>query len=355
MEKICVFCGKRPENKNREHVIPQWLIKMTGDANRCGNWGIDYQELIFEERVHVKARKYPFMKFTFPACEKCNAEYGDKLETQAKSVIEKIHSNQSLEEKDISVLLDWFDKVRVGMWLGYLYYNSKDGILPKFCISERVGATDRALFIFKSETSTQGLTIFGPGSMLFSRLPIIFGMRINGYYYLNISKDFLISDEVGFPVPTEIKTDSEGNIGIETFKTGNEKIVEEEIWRKFFSLKPEIGFLQPIYKKYNKDFKDIYETEYIKKNSINVENGIGNIFYYNDGKFESFPKNETRLFITGEYVEENLKNRLAIIVSKYLIKTAEKLKLEVANKEVEEELDLAIIYQKFIMQNVIEK
>ena len=34
MEKRCIFCGKVPETKTKEHVIPQWLINMTGDPKR---------------------------------------------------------------------------------------------------------------------------------------------------------------------------------------------------------------------------------------------------------------------------------------------------------------------------------
>jgi hypothetical protein len=34
MDKFCVFCGKKPQSKNREHIIPQWLIALTGDPNR---------------------------------------------------------------------------------------------------------------------------------------------------------------------------------------------------------------------------------------------------------------------------------------------------------------------------------
>jgi hypothetical protein len=30
------FCGKNSESKTKEHIIPQWLIKYTGDPNRMG-------------------------------------------------------------------------------------------------------------------------------------------------------------------------------------------------------------------------------------------------------------------------------------------------------------------------------
>ncbi|HDR2534145.1 TPA: hypothetical protein QCI12_004383 [Enterobacter roggenkampii] len=39
--KKCIFCGDKPENKNKEHVIPKWLIEMTGDKKRSGYFGFD--------------------------------------------------------------------------------------------------------------------------------------------------------------------------------------------------------------------------------------------------------------------------------------------------------------------------
>lgn len=27
---ICVFCGEEPKHKSKEHIFPQWLLKMTG-------------------------------------------------------------------------------------------------------------------------------------------------------------------------------------------------------------------------------------------------------------------------------------------------------------------------------------
>jgi hypothetical protein len=39
MDKFCVFCGEKPENKNKEHIIPKWLIELTGNPNRQANFG----------------------------------------------------------------------------------------------------------------------------------------------------------------------------------------------------------------------------------------------------------------------------------------------------------------------------
>ena len=34
-----IFCGKKPESKNLEHVLPLWLIEQTGNPNRNVTFG----------------------------------------------------------------------------------------------------------------------------------------------------------------------------------------------------------------------------------------------------------------------------------------------------------------------------
>ncbi|MBE6918008.1 MAG: hypothetical protein E7470_08950 [Ruminococcaceae bacterium] len=46
MAKKCIFCGEPISEKSREHVIPQWLIEMTGEKKRIAAIGIDYSEII---------------------------------------------------------------------------------------------------------------------------------------------------------------------------------------------------------------------------------------------------------------------------------------------------------------------
>ena len=40
--KFCVFCGKPPDGKTREHVVPYWLLEMTGDPTRVVAFGLDF-------------------------------------------------------------------------------------------------------------------------------------------------------------------------------------------------------------------------------------------------------------------------------------------------------------------------
>lgn len=75
--QFCVFCGERPVSKNREHVIPQWLIAMTGDPNREVTIGLDLNS------TPLKRRRFAFKSFTFPACEQCNERFSG-LETRTR-------------------------------------------------------------------------------------------------------------------------------------------------------------------------------------------------------------------------------------------------------------------------------
>ncbi|MDD4876793.1 MAG: hypothetical protein PHQ86_06680, partial [Dehalococcoidales bacterium] len=145
MEKVCVFCGERPESKTLEHVIPRWLIEITGDPKRSAHFGFHRSDGgKFSKRI------YSFDSFKFPACDECNS-YFSSLEGKTKGIVFRLLSEKPLSESELSTLLDWFDKVRIGLWLGYMYLNNNDlGIEPHFYISNRIGLNDRMLLILKS-------------------------------------------------------------------------------------------------------------------------------------------------------------------------------------------------------------
>jgi hypothetical protein len=102
-------------------------------------------------------------------------------------------------------LLDWLDKVRVGVWLlRHLIENHPIQITPNFYISGRVGTKDRMLALYVSE-QPQGLNLFGSDSMIFSDMPSCFALRLNGLLMFNISADFFCSRGCGFPYPQSMK------------------------------------------------------------------------------------------------------------------------------------------------------
>ncbi|KPK90056.1 hypothetical protein AMJ80_08925 [bacterium SM23_31] len=116
MEKFCVFCGKNPTNKTNEHVIPDWLIKLTGDPKREIIAGINWDS--------GEKRKLAFNKFVFPACNKCNGEFSE-MENQASVIVKKILREESLSSIEFNTLLIWFDKIRIGSYLAVYNFNKK--------------------------------------------------------------------------------------------------------------------------------------------------------------------------------------------------------------------------------------
>ena len=128
MEKVCVFCGEAPQDKNKEHILPNWLIELTGDPKRVARFGIDFHKTPFA------FREFAFDSLVFPACSNCNERFG-KLEEVIKPIFVRLLAYLPLSSEELILLLDWLDKVRVGLWLGYLYLDKNPlGIDPMFHI-----------------------------------------------------------------------------------------------------------------------------------------------------------------------------------------------------------------------------
>jgi hypothetical protein len=75
--RTCVFCGQQPTNRNREHILPQWLLALTGDPKRVVSLGYDYHK--------GKPREFAISQFVVPACTACNYRYAE-FETLAKGI-----------------------------------------------------------------------------------------------------------------------------------------------------------------------------------------------------------------------------------------------------------------------------
>ena len=168
-EKICVFCGKEPDSKNKEHVMPQWLMNHVGIAGKKVRFGFN--------KATGKPREFTYKSFTFPACEKCNTAFSC-LEIEAKPIILRLLAEEGLSKNDFHVLLSWFDKVRIGLWLGFYYLDKNyGGISPNFHIQTRIGSQDRMLHIVKVDNHEMELSFRGCDSIAFHFVPICFSMK----------------------------------------------------------------------------------------------------------------------------------------------------------------------------------
>jgi len=203
MDKVCIFCGQKPESKNKEHIIPKWLLEMTGNPGRKVYLGRDW--------THPKLieRKFGWSSFTFPTCRSCNYEYS-KLESKTQLIMTQMLQDAPLSAEDFDNFLDWLDKVRTGLWLAMTYLNKNyRGLAPQFHIKQRIAAKDRCVCIYRSTDTSPGIGISAVDTPIFHKMPSAFILIVNQLHFVSISYDFLVSRRIGWPYPA--KRALEGN------------------------------------------------------------------------------------------------------------------------------------------------
>jgi hypothetical protein len=302
-QKKCVFCGNPPEKKNKEHVIPQWLIKFTGDINRKITLGVDYQHMM--DTGELRNRSFSFNAFHFPACEACNTKYS-KLEDQAKFIFHKIVNKEFIDSEEVDLFLDWMDKVRVGLWLANLLLNKDillDTVNPKFHIEKRIGAKDRILVIYQINDDLKGIQFYGTTTPGFIFNPCCFYLVVNNLIFFNVSGDYIVSKNLGFPYASKfVYTGREDRAVVAHLVQGKEKI-KTPIFRKAFRRAS-----VEIYQHINSDklavLKDslflngLYDTDYVRNNSLDGT-GKSSIFILQDEHISKL-ENDEELVLTND-------------------------------------------------------
>ena len=197
LPKLCVFCGNPPLDKNKEHILPQWLLRLTGDPSRQVYLGRDWSKKDLPKRV------FSFKSFTFPACTLCNTHFA-KMETEAQRIVTTMLNNGPLNADDIDVLMDWLDKVRTGLWLGLMYLNGNHrDVSPQFAIASRMAVRDRLVCMYRDQKELTGISLGGVESPLFQEMPSCFVISINHLHFFNASSTALFSSRLGLPFPID--------------------------------------------------------------------------------------------------------------------------------------------------------
>ena len=268
-EKFCIFCGKVPQDKNLEHVIPQWLIKMTGRERK------DVFTNFPEDHRHLN-----FMNFKFPACTKCNSKYAE-LEGKVRPIMVNVLEGKPITGADASLLMDWFDKVRIGLWLTDMYYNPeiKEDLQPHFYIDSRVGLTDRMLSIQRIDMNGKGhgISFIGTNFDMFQYLPSAFTLLINDVCFTNASTHNLVSPRVGFPIMEQTRV-IDVNLGRFSFnlRPGRHKVTNPII-PTYIPNKDSITFYQPIMKEFA-DEPIVLNDSYVTEHCYDIDKGLGGVF-----------------------------------------------------------------------------
>lgn len=287
-KKVCVFCGKPPSAKTKEHVIPKWLIELTGSPKRQIQCNFDGSKLI------------SFDQFTFPACKECNEEYS-ALESSVKLIVLKLLNIKPISPNEISLLLDWFDKVRVGLWLAYRYlYKDKCGIAPRFFIKQRIAQTDRMLGFYFIKGAPQGINFTGASTLLFQFTPSCFILRINELYIQNVVNPFLFSHRLGYPVLADQKYSGLTSTEME-FNLKAPRATPKYPVLPFMQIRPTFSLFQPVI---NKDLCSVLSEKYTPSEKsrlfMNWDNGLGQIFV----------EDETIRILQSDYNLEKLRDKI---------------------------------------------
>lgn len=237
--RFCVFCGERPESKNKEHVLPQWLIELTGDPRRVVRFGYNYRT--------KKEVAFAWQSLVAPACEACNDEYSD-LEGRVKPIVMGLLNREDMPASEYLTFLDWLDKVRVGLWLTYhLIQGNPTQIKPKFHIKQRVRTKDRLVAIYPLAKQPKGLNAYGVETPLFHRTPSAFCLRINDLLVFNASSDYLIAGHCGLPAPEKMEVSLDGeHAGMLVCSDYSLSRKLESRLLPFQFKKPSVYLLQPI-------------------------------------------------------------------------------------------------------------
>lgn len=250
---------------------------MTGDPSREAYLGLDFLN-------QQGQRRYAFSAFTFPACQECNSAFA-ALEGQAKGVVTRMLAHNPLGASDLEILLDWLDKVRVGLWLAGIYLNKNyQGVEPSFYIQSRVGAFDRLLLVYRIQgDGWQGVNWVGADSPIFHLMPSCFSLTINDLCLLSVSCDFLLARQVGFPFPTEryVLPSMKHGIGLSSGTGFHQFPVLDYKFRsgaRFF-WQPMVSWSQ-IYgvETASQVSESVYKTEYVRSSCADFEKGRGFVF-----------------------------------------------------------------------------
>lgn len=254
MSKFCIFCGEKPDKKTKEHVIPQWLIKLTDHEGRKTGYGIK----------NNKPVQFPWMQYTFPACKICNEKYSD-LEGRLKYIIERLLVNEKLSQSDITDLLDWFDKVRIGIWLGQSLLHGEE-LSPNFYINQRVGISDRLVVIYRSIEGVKGIAFTGSESLAYKYSPSCLSLTINHLTFVSYSSAMLLSKNMGFPFADKVELYPDGQTAAHKIHPGLWKISRPLLETKI--IEPAVKIYQTILKSNAGKFLEEPIPEYLLLNSI---------------------------------------------------------------------------------------
>jgi len=100
----------------------------------------------------------------------------------------------------MSSLMDWIEKIRIGVWLAYCTLEGHErGAEPRYHIDSRLGRKDNLIAIGRTTDDGEMLKFFPFCDPLFSHIPCFFLLQVNWISIINVSTDWLVARAYGLP------------------------------------------------------------------------------------------------------------------------------------------------------------
>jgi len=306
--RVCIFCGQPPAAKNREHIVPRWLIQLTGDPNRKIILGPFISHAILGSRAGP-FKTLSFDSFSVPSCETCNRKFSE-LEGRAKPLISSLLAAEPLTASDFDTILDWFDKVRVGLWLAFHYFLDRNywGVVPHFFVSDRIAAADRFLLIYRARTYDPGIRFAGVNTPSFAHTPSCFTLVINEWFLVNMSYQMLLSQAAGLPFQAAYLFGPDERLHAE-LQPGQERLSHPLL--PFPQPLDAVSIGQPILPNIQAipELADLYQSDYVSSMTLREARGV--VLLDKGGRVTAYPNAPTAAWCSpplGDFRDLLLRN-----------------------------------------------
>lgn len=126
----CICCEESGKKINREHILPQWLLKMSHAQ---------------QDLFNSPNGKIPAISLTIPLCEECNRKLGAELEKPVSNIFKAIENGEGFNDYDAELLVRWIWKINGMFYWSFCNDNWKYGLitLKEHVLSQIVQPRDR--------------------------------------------------------------------------------------------------------------------------------------------------------------------------------------------------------------------
>jgi len=121
LKERCAGCGRTKFRVTKEHLFPKWLIIRTKTDKTRIRW---------INNKHITASKC-----TIPLCERCNYDFGEKLEKPVSKIFTHLEEGKGISETEAELLIRWLWKITGLFWV---WMHPKGRYTQIYSVRERV-------------------------------------------------------------------------------------------------------------------------------------------------------------------------------------------------------------------------